>query len=64
MTFTQVLDQTRDEMAKSLLAGPRRRLSAIADLLGFSSLSAFSHWFKARFGQNATAYRAARRPIA
>lgn len=43
-TFTQVLDQVRLEQAQRLMGYGDRKLSDIAPLLGFSSLSAFSRW--------------------
>lgn len=59
VTFSGLLDGMRREMAVSLLAGGHRPLQSVADLLGFSSLSAFAHWFRRHFGQSASAYRAA-----
>jgi AraC-like DNA-binding protein len=58
-TFSAILDQTRREMAASLLLSSDRPLQSVADLLGFSSLSAFAHWFRRSFDQSAGAYRAA-----
>jgi AraC-like DNA-binding protein len=58
-TFSGILDDTRREMAASLLINSDRPLQSIADLLGFSSLSAFAHWFRRKFAQSASAYRAA-----
>ncbi len=43
-TFTRVLDQVRLEQAQRLMGYGDRKLSDIAPLLGFSSLSAFSRW--------------------
>jgi len=43
-TFTQVLDEIRLEQAQRLLGYGDRKLTDIAPLLGFSSLSAFSRW--------------------
>lgn len=57
-TFSAILDATRLDMAASLLINSDRPLQSVADLLGFSSLSAFSHWFRRKFGQAASAYRA------
>ena len=54
-TFTQVLDQVRLEQAQRLMGYGDRKLSDIAPLLGFSSLSAFSRWRRcqAREGRSA-----------
>lgn len=51
-TFMQLLDEIRAEQAQRLLGYGDRKLSDIAPLLGFSSLSAFSRW---RAGRRATA---------
>ncbi len=61
VTFRELLDAVRGELARAHLAQSNRPLSAIADLLGFSSPSAFAHWFRASFGLSATAWRDARR---
>jgi AraC-like DNA-binding protein len=58
LTFSGILDETRRNMAASLLSGSDRPLQSVSDLLGFSSLSAFAHWFRRKFGQSASAYRA------
>ncbi len=57
-TFSSLLDTTRVEMAASLLNGSDRPLQNVSDLLGFSSMSAFAHWFRRKFDQSASAYRA------
>lgn len=57
VTFSTLLDDTRRELATSLLATSERPLQQVAEVLGFSSLSAFAHWFRRKFGQSATAYR-------
>ena len=58
-TFSDILDDTRRGMATSLLTSSDRPLQNVADLLGFSSLSAFAHWFRRHFDQSASAYRTA-----
>jgi AraC-like DNA-binding protein len=60
VTYTGILDATRREMAAVLLLESDRPLQQISDLMGFSSLSAFAHWFRRHFGQSASAYRASR----
>jgi AraC-like DNA-binding protein len=57
-TFSTILDATRYDMAASLLTSSDRPLQNVADLLGFSSLSAFAHWFRRKFALSASAYRA------
>jgi len=56
-TFSGILDLTRQDMAASLLLTSDRPLQSVADLLGFSSLSAFAHWFRRKFDQPASSYR-------
>lgn len=57
-SFTALLDQVRGELALRHLHNSARPLSEIAELLGFSALSAFSRWFARRFGCTASAWRA------
>lgn len=49
-TFSSLLNATRMRLAEQFVANPRRSLTEISDLLGFSSLSAFSRWFREQFG--------------
>ncbi|MFH9725584.1 AraC family transcriptional regulator ligand-binding domain-containing protein [Streptomyces sp. NPDC017254] len=49
-TFSSLLNATRARLAEQFVASPRRSLTEISDLLGFSSLSAFSRWFHEQFG--------------
>lgn len=57
-TFSELLNNARREVADTLLARSERSFQSVADLLGFSSLSAFAHWFRRQFGSTASAYRA------
>ncbi|MDM0117178.1 AraC family transcriptional regulator [Variovorax sp. J22R133] len=50
-TFTEVLNTIRREMAAHYIEDGSRPLSQVADLLGFSALSAFSRWYKLQFGE-------------
>ncbi|WP_330231047.1 AraC family transcriptional regulator [Nocardia sp. NBC_00508] len=49
-TFTSLLDSTRAELARHMVANHRHSLTEIAELLGFSSLGNFSRWFRNQFG--------------
>jgi AraC-like DNA-binding protein len=49
-SFRALLDEARRDLALSLLRG-RRPLAEIAELTGFAAQSAFSHWFRDRFGE-------------
>ena len=58
-TFSRILTSTRTEMAKRLLENRDRPLTSVAEMLGFSALSAFMRWFRTHFGCTATAWRLA-----
>ncbi|MFF2503652.1 AraC family transcriptional regulator ligand-binding domain-containing protein [Streptomyces sp. NPDC058067] len=49
-TFSSLLNATRAQLAEQLVANPRRSLTEISGLLGFSAPSAFSRWFSEHFG--------------
>ena len=53
-TFSRLVDDVREEIVTGTLASPRRPLSDVSELLGFSAQSAFSRWFRARFGCSAS----------
>ncbi|SEM50915.1 AraC family transcriptional regulator [Streptacidiphilus jiangxiensis] len=57
-SFSSLLGSTRRELAEQLVASPRRSLTEISGLLGFSSPSAFSRWFREQFGCSARDWRA------
>jgi AraC-like DNA-binding protein len=46
VTFAQILDELRQDLALRYLRDPNLSLSQIAFLLGYSELSAFSHAFR------------------
>ncbi|MFF3409231.1 AraC family transcriptional regulator [Streptomyces sp. NPDC002742] len=56
-TFSSLLNVTRRHLAEQFVANPRRSLTEISDLLGFSSLSGFSRWFREQFGCSPRAWR-------
>ncbi|MFI8763355.1 AraC family transcriptional regulator [Streptomyces sp. NPDC053792] len=56
-TFSSLLNATRMRLAEQVVASPRRSLTEISDLLGFSSLSAFSRWFREQFGRSPREWR-------
>ncbi len=49
--FSELLERVRVRELKRNLAQRRLRLTDIADMLGYSSLSAFSNWYRARFSE-------------
>ncbi|MDM0000772.1 AraC family transcriptional regulator [Variovorax sp. J22P240] len=58
-TFPEVMNTVRRELAEHYLEDGKRPLSQVADLLGFSSPSAFSRWYKQQFGETAVRRRGA-----
>jgi AraC-like DNA-binding protein len=57
--FSELLHAVRLNLAKTFVESSRRPLAEVADLLGFSSLSAFSQWYSRAHGQSAAERRAA-----
>lgn len=53
-TFSNLLNSVRRDFALRHLVASNRQLTAIADLLGFKSLSDFSNWFRRQFGMSPT----------
>jgi AraC-like DNA-binding protein len=49
--FSDLLDRVRVREVTRLFAQRRIRLTDVADQLGYSSLSAFSNWYRGRFGE-------------
>lgn len=56
-SYLSIVDAVRVELVTRYLDSSDRPLSEIATLVGFSSLSAFSRWFGARFGVSMTKRR-------
>ena len=50
-TFSAILSRIRTQLVRQHLANPRMRLTDIADLLGYSSLGAFTRWYTQGFGK-------------
>jgi AraC-like DNA-binding protein len=57
-TFSAVVGDVRAELAQRHLGTLDRGLADVSELLGFSASSAFSRWFRARFGCTASQWRA------
>jgi len=57
-TFTSLLDAVRAELMTRYIGNRDRSLASISELLGFSALSAFSRWFRSRFGCSVSQWRA------
>jgi len=61
-TFSSILQSVRRDVAQRLGSGSDRPLDDMAAMLGFSSASAFAHWYRAAFGASfARSRRQARR---
>ncbi|TWS24959.1 AraC family transcriptional regulator [Tsukamurella sputi] len=56
-TFTAVVDDVRESLARHLVAGRRYSFTEIAEILAFSSPSNFSRWFRGRFDMTPRAWR-------
>ncbi len=56
-SFTDLLERVRGQQAARYLANSRLRLTDVADLLGYSSLAAFSRWYAERFEESPSAAR-------
>jgi AraC-like DNA-binding protein len=56
-TFSAMMDQVRAELVTRYIDNRDRPLASVADLLGFSALSAFSRWFRGQFGCSVSQWR-------
>jgi len=56
-TFDAILHSLRSELAVRLLQNRNANLDVAADMLGFSSTSAFSRWFLGAFGKRPSEWR-------
>jgi len=57
ITFDAILNSVRSELAVRLLQNRHANLDLAADMLGFSSTSAFSRWFLGAFGKRPSEWR-------
>ncbi|MFL9959939.1 AraC family transcriptional regulator [Paraburkholderia sediminicola] len=57
MSYMSILDAVRGELVPRYLERRERPLSEISSLLGFSEPSAFTRWFRSKFGCSPTEYR-------
>jgi len=58
LTFSDIVDEVRAMLAVQYLGQSGRSVSYVAVLLGFSMQSAFSRWFRGRFGCTPSEWRA------
>jgi AraC-like DNA-binding protein len=57
-TFSSLVDSVRAELVTRYIDNRDRPLASLAELLGFSALSAFSRWFRTQFGCSVSEWRA------
>ena len=60
-SFSAIVHTTRETLAERYLSADRYSLTEVSELLGFTASSAFSRWFRQRFGVSPTQWRAAAR---
>jgi AraC-like DNA-binding protein len=58
-TFSSIVDAARADLAQRYVKDRGRSLSEVAYVLGFSGSSAFSRWFRGKFGCSALSWRTA-----
>jgi AraC-like DNA-binding protein len=63
-SFGEIVQTARMGLIPQYLVQSDRPLAEVADLLGFSALSAFSRWHRAQYGRSASDHRAAARAAA
>jgi AraC-like DNA-binding protein len=56
-TFSSIVDTVRIDLAQRYVKDRGRSLSDVAHLLGFSCSSAFSRWFRGKFGRSPLSWR-------
>jgi AraC-like DNA-binding protein len=57
-TFSAIMDSVRAELVTRYIDNRDRPLASVAELLGFSALSAFSRWFRSQFDCSVSEWRA------
>jgi len=63
-SVTTIINAVRAELAEEVLAGSKRKLYEVAELLGFSSAGDFSRWFRGQFGKTPSQWAAHHRAAA
>jgi AraC-like DNA-binding protein len=62
-TFSLLLRTVRSEFASRHILDSDRSLAELADLLGFSTPSAFAFWFRKNFGMTVSMWKLSPRPV-
>lgn len=52
LTYSQIMDQVRSDMAAEYIEGSTRPMAEVSDILGFKSQSALAHWHRSRHGES------------
>jgi AraC-like DNA-binding protein len=60
-SFSAIVHKTREALAERYLSADRYSQTDVSELLGFTAPSAFSRWFRQRFGVSPTEWRATSR---
>ena len=63
-SYSEIIHRVREALAERYLQAERYTLTDISQMLGFTAPSAFSRWFRQRFGVSPTEWRAGTRPTA
>ena len=58
--YSDLLNQTRRELAERYLSSAARKQSELAQMLGFTGTTVFSRWFRQQYGVTPAQWRAAR----
>jgi AraC-like DNA-binding protein len=61
-TYRVLLDEVRSELASRYVAEGDRNLADVGEVLGFSEISAFSRWFRKKFGVSPSTWRIKSQP--
>jgi len=57
LTFKELINEVRRELARRYVANSRHSLGEVAAMLGYSTHSAFTRWFGAQFGCSPESWR-------
>jgi AraC-like DNA-binding protein len=60
-TFSNLLDEVRQELAVRYMSNERYPIGRVASLLGYTQQASFTQWFSRRFGMAPRTWRATRR---
>lgn len=61
VTFSDLVNTVRRDLAVRYIEGHQHSLGHVAELLGYSTQTSFTRWFKSEFGQSPTQWREERK---